>query len=824
MVDSDTTKEVTQAATKRPRALWQWVLGIGLLGCAGVLTAMRYMPRTQEHKTLNVEPKPIRIAADFETRDALPAKRGDFENCNLLIVTFDTTRADRIGCYGNAEIKTPNIDRLAHEGVIFSRVTAPAPITLPSHATIMTGLYPVHHGARANSRFRLADRNETLAEVLESNGFRTAAAVSSFILDSRFGIDQGFDEYDDKMEGLPDKGALAVPDRPADETNEIALEWLRKHAGDRFFLWTHFYDPHHPWHPPEPFASEYKLPYDAEIAFADSQLGELLDLLDELGLTENTLVVFAGDHGEGLGQHDEVTHAFLIYESTIQVPLIIRCGSRLGGRTHIARPVGLVDIMPTVLSLLGIDAPVKMDGVDLTQPPKADGRPLFMESTQALADHGWSSLLGVMEGTTKYIYGPIEELYDLSKDPFEQDDLAARQPDRVAAMKAHLVEFYGDDLTAAGMVQPTEELTAEELAKLRSLGYAGGTGEIPDLVDRPHPKTMMKLLARAYQSRGIEREQGADAAIAYLEELVQEHPDFTVGLERLGVLYARNDKPDQAEEAFAQSLNARPDRVQPVFLLAGLNKNRGKTSEAIELYRQVARRSPQDFGALRALAEMLLERGEYGEAAEYLIRALPVRPRSEDVPDLLVTALSATGRAEEAIGLLNEQLEREPNLPMVRNALARALTGRQQFKEAVAVLREGMKLAPDRRKLGNNLAILLVTCPDEEIRNPHEAIPLVERLCDQTRYQDPRYLNTLSLVYSTVRRIDEAVAVAEKALRIASESDRPEFSKLAPSIGLALETYKQAQRAGVNPMTGRGGATTKPADSKESPEDDSGGE
>jgi arylsulfatase A-like enzyme len=481
----------TKSVERQPRAWWQWVLGIGLIGAAVVIGLISYVPALQlgRRHPPSVPPREIRVAADMKPADVVPASPGELAGSNLLVVTLDTTRADRIGCYGNDEIRTPAVDRLAREGVLFSQAVAPAPTTLPSHASVMTGLYPYHHGARANGLYRLDEEHVTLAETLSGAGYTTGAIVSAFVLDSQFGIDQGFRDFDDDVGGDDDLGAFEMPERAADTTAKRAESWLRTHTEEKFFLWVHFYDPHFPYQAPKPFSDDYAVAYDAEIAFADFQLGRLLAVVDELGLTDNTLVVLAGDHGEGLGQHDEEAHACLIYESTMQVPLIMRCGQRLGGGVHISREVSLVDIAPTVLAMLGVEQPQGLDGVDLTQPDTGP-RPIFLETLQGLADHGWAALLGVREGSMKYIYGPEVELYDLSRDPFEENDLATARPKLTAAMQQRLEDFFGEDLEQAASAGPAQALSPDAIAKLEALGYLRGIGDAASAAAaRPHPST-----------------------------------------------------------------------------------------------------------------------------------------------------------------------------------------------------------------------------------------------------------------------------------------------------------------------------------------------
>ena len=792
---------------RRRRAWWQWVLGIGLLGGAALLAVVNYRPGLWPGSglaTQAVEPRQIRISPQLELSEVVPAAPGALAGSNLLLVTFDTTRADRIGCYGHEAIHTPTLDRLARSGVLFSAALTVAPVTLPSHCSLMTGLYPFHHGTRANSSFRLDEGHRTLAEVLVEAGYVTGAMISAFVLDSRFGLAQGFRTYDDDVgepgEEEDPEDYWRIAERGAGATTDAAEAWLRKHADEKFFLWVHYFDPHLPYEAPQPYADQYDVPYDAEIAFTDAQFGRLLAVLDEVGQTDETLVVVAGDHGEGLGQHGEPSHGFLLYDSTLHVPLIMRCGSKLAGGVHVNRLVSLVDVMPTVLSLLGIPAPEGLDGVDLTQ-PASGSRVVFFEALQGLMDQGWAALLGLREGSTKYIYGPEAELYELSGDPFEEGDLLGQRPQLASTLKQRLQDFYGDDLEKASAAEPTEQLDPEALAKLRGLGYLGGTGAPPPApAQRPHPKEMMPLLSRLHAARMLESTAGRDEMIKALKAFVEDHPDFASGHHFLAVNLLDDGDFEGAEAQFARLLELRPTDPHPLLALGRVKMSQGRLREAAELYRQVLEKLPDHFSTLRQLGGILLRQGEYPEGVEVLARALHIRPRDRTLPDIWTDAMLTVNRQEEAVETLQNLLEADPNLPMVQNALARLLAGMQQYAEAIAVLRDGIEFAPDRHELVNNLAFILVSCPDAEIRSPVEAAVLMERVCDQTGYEHPMYMHTLSMVYAQLMRVDEAIALAQKARQIASTSNRPEFSLLAPGIGASLESYKQAKKAGLHPM------------------------
>ncbi len=736
-----------------------------------------------------IEPRMIQVSADLEPVDAVPAGPGALAGCNLLLVTFDTTRADRIGCYGNDALETPSLDSLAATGILFSNAIAPAPITLPSHASMMTGLYPFHHGARTNGTSRLTDDHVTLAEILSDRGYATAAVVSAVVLGSQFGIDQGFEVFEDETDERDSDRLLLMPQRSADRTTQRARSWLAANAAGPFFLWVHYFDPHFPYEPPQQYLAAHRHPYDGEIAFTDAQLGVLLDLVDELGLNEKTLVVVAGDHGEGLGHHGEATHAALVYGATMHVPFLMRCGGRLGRGVNVERLVSLVDLTPTVLSLLGITVPGGLDGMDLTRPPQGD-RPVYVETLEMLSSMGWAPQLGVYHGTLKYIHGSHQELYDLAADPLESRDLAADRPDAAAAMRQRLTAFYGQDLEGA-IEHAVHQPSAETLAQLQALGYLGSAGaEVPPPELRLDPKDMLPLVLRMYAAIAQYRDQGAGRVIASLESLVAEHPEFVGGYEHLGQLYARSGDLAKAEAAYARRLELCPGNALAMQDLAWIKLTRGHVEEAMELYERVFDRIPDYFSGMSQLGRTLMSQGEYALAAGVITEALQLRPGDRRLPDQFATSMVATGRRRAAIDFLTTLLPADPRLPAVRNALAGLLVEETRYAEAVAILEEGIEREPDQLELINNLAILLAGCPDPGLRRPADAAQMMERVCRLTSDKDPRYLYTLATVYAAMLRLDDAIATAEKARRLATASPDRRYNELAPRIGQGLALYR----------------------------------
>ena len=392
-------------------------------------------------------------------------------------------RADHLGCYGYAKAATPVLDRLAAGGVRFAEAVTVAPETLPAHATLMTGLLPPRTGVRVNAEGRLESRHVTLAEVARARGYETAAFVSAFVLDARFGLDQGFDLYDDRVEAAEGAAfASGTNERSADRTTDAALAWLRKRDPGRPFLaWVHYFDAHFPYDPPEPFARRFAgSPYDGEIAFVDSQLGRLLQGLDERGLRNKTLVVVVGDHGEGLGDHGERTHGILLYRSATRVPLILS-NPRLFPRPEVVdgTVVSIADIAPTLVDLLGVEDPPARDGLSLIATKPDPRRTAYLESIVPYVDFGWAPLFGLRSLRASYVLAPRPECYDLRSDPGERRDLLGlktgqRGPcaGQAQALDRVLARLPPYEPAVAG----ARPLDAETRERLQALGYLGGAG------------------------------------------------------------------------------------------------------------------------------------------------------------------------------------------------------------------------------------------------------------------------------------------------------------------------------------------------------------
>lgn len=570
------------------------------------------------------------------------------EGFNVVLISIDTTRADHLGCYGHPTIQTPHIDRLAMEGTTFTECTTPVPITLPAHSSMMTGTYPFVHRVRDNGAFILHEDNETLAEALSAAGYITAGVVGAAVLNREYGINQGFDDYGDMYSAkgtVPQAGEFPST-RRADEVIDNAIAWLGAKASRKFFLFVHLFDPHYPYEAPEPFAGKYADPYVAEIAYADAQIGRLLRALKEMGLDRRTLIVLTADHGEGRGDHDEETHGCFVYDTTLSVPLILWCPERIPANRRITTQTRIIDIPPTILSFVRVPSPQAVQGASLL-PLIHEGAddpdmPAYAESMYPTYNYGYSHLLALRTGGWKYIHAPSPELYHVSIDPEERQNLAETQPDRVASFRGRLRTLLSGSPVVVGAKDAQVELTQRAVEALRSLGYVGGTGANPAAksddpttlleLSGPDPKDHTEEIRLTGQALHLFEARDFPAVEKILRELIERFPEsqesFTWAHNRLGLaLVAQGKDYGEAIVSYRKSLEIQPEDAATLTNLGVALVKNGDIAEAIEAYESALRIEPDLAQTHFNLALALRSLGKSEEADDHLQRAAELAPQ-----------------------------------------------------------------------------------------------------------------------------------------------------------------------------------------------------
>ncbi|NNE43303.1 MAG: sulfatase-like hydrolase/transferase, partial [Gemmatimonadetes bacterium] len=654
----------------------------------------------------------------------------------LILVTIDTCRADRIGCYGAGGEITPVIDGLAERGVVFEQATAPAPLTLPSHCTILTGLYPDRHTLRDNGVGRLPDGARTLAEILSDAGWRTGAFVSAVPLGSEFGADQGFAAYDDEFSssaaGLVVQSEserevadrLFFEERIASRTVDAAAPWIReaRAADEPYFAWIHFFDPHAVYSPPPAQAARFGAgSYEGEIAFVDEQIGRILE---EIGDLSGVVVAVTADHGESLGDHGEQSHGLFVYESTLRVPWVL-AGPGVPRGTRVADPVSLVDVTPTLLEVLGLPGLDDVDGASRLAAAQGDAAAdadVFGECLLPRLNYNWAGLRSVRRGRWKLIDAPAPELYDLANDPGETRNVAGDHPDQVAQLRAALEAHYarGGELPAeAAGIDPE---VREQLERLGYVGVRAADKELPDDTDlwNPEgrdPKDMVDFFNRFQNVPTMMMDGRNEEAGRTLTELRAEDPQNLKVLERLAMLRRAEERWSDVAALCREILELAPDDARMRKNLAYAQLQLGETEAALDGYRAFVAATPEDPEAWALLGSVLSEAGQHEEALTALRQAAKLAPEDPELRVGVAQAHEEAGDTAAALAEYDRALAQDPSASAALNGKGLLLSHTGRVREAADVLRGGLPGVGEDLDTLNNLAWILA---NERI-DPEEA-------------------------------------------------------------------------------------------------------
>jgi arylsulfatase A-like enzyme/Flp pilus assembly protein TadD len=705
---------------------------------------------------------------------------------NVLLISIDTCRADRIGCYrtdGSLAGATPNIDRIAREGVRFENATSPVPLTLPAHASMLTGTIPPYHGVHDNGEVLSDPANLTLPEILGAEGFATAGVIGSLVLSPRFGIDQGFDHYNPRPEPRSDSDQIL--ERRADDVTRFAVEWLdaRDAPDEPFFLFVHYYDPHQVFDPPEPFRSRFADDaYQGEIAFVDHAIGELLGRLDELGLAESTLVVITADHGEMLGEHGELAHGFFIYESAMRVPLIVKIPGGPAGAV-IGAPAGLVDLVPTVCGLLGIEAPDGLDGVDLAPLIRgypnvaAEPRSLYGEATEP-TKYGCNPLLSVRDGRFKYIDTTRPELYDVESDPGERANLLERDAATAQRLSAQLDARLAER-SRVPATDPDAQVGSDALERLRSLGYVAAGGATDALTIDPardDPKDWIAFHALNGSVPHLLWFRLYDEARRAAEELVRQQPDYYSGHVYLGELALVDGAPDAAVDHFRRAAELQAEASGIRFKLGKALLAASRPAEAIESFGRALELDERNVAARSELALALTTARRYDEAIVQYRRLIEIDPGHVAAHTNLADLLVPQGKVDEALELYRRAVALSDRAEVhKRMAVLLARVGRRD--EAVEAFRRAVEAQPDSVELQATFAAMLLSLDRKE-----EALPHFRRVVE-LEPQSAARRNNLGSVLQMTGRSAEAIEHFRRAVELDPDNVGARFN-LGQSLGL----------------------------------------
>jgi arylsulfatase A-like enzyme/Flp pilus assembly protein TadD len=504
---------------------------------------------------------------------------------NVLLITIDTLRTDRVSAYSPEHLQTPHIDGIASKGVVFTKAYAHNPLTLASHVNILTGTTPLYHGISDNAGYKLEDRFLTIAELLKEKDYSTGAFIGAFPLDSRFGLDQGFDVYDDSYGTRNPLGFFYV-ERRAEKVIEPAVEWMKEQTG-KWFCWIHLFDPHQPYLPPAPYDEKFRDDlYSGEMAYVDDQLGRVFNFLKENNELGETIIVFTADHGEGLGDHGERTHSYFAYNSTIHVPLILYHPELSGKR--IDTNVCHIDIFPTICDVVESRIPDHVQGESLI--PIINGRKkrnssVYFESMSPYLNRGWAPLHGLIEGDLKYIHQPVEEVYDLKKDFHELNNLA--ESSDLKGMKKSLQDLE-ENLGSANQIQRRKSIDSESLAKFRALGYISSSSpqKKSQYTEKDDLKTLLPLQNKVLDGIMLHQAGQTEKAIVLFKQIISESKTFVMAYNNLANIYRETGRTEEAIEVLRDGLNSNNNNVAIMSKMGIILPEANRSQEAIEILKR----------------------------------------------------------------------------------------------------------------------------------------------------------------------------------------------------------------------------------------------
>lgn len=694
-------------------------------------------------------------------------------NFNYIIISVDTLRADRIACYGFSDIKTPTIDMFANRGLKFERCFSQTPLTLPSHTSLLTGTYPTFHGVRDNGGFLVPQEMNTIAELMQQNGYQTSAFVAAYVLDSKWGLDQGFDHYFDNFDLSKYKTiSLGQVQRPGNEVMDEVIPWLEEHKQQKFFTFIHLYDPHTPHDPPSPYSELYpNRPYIGEIAYTDSQIARLWEYLEKNGLEKNTILVFTSDHGESLGEHQEKAHGFFVYQAGVHVPLIfVTPFGHLYGQNR-SSVVSLVDIMPTLLDLAQIPIPDQVQGKSLLPmffSERKNENFSYSETYYPRFHYGWSELKSYQDERFKLILAPKLELYDLSEDPGELNNIVDSQPEEARRLMNLINEFI-DETGKDAYELDYSHMDEESRQKLAALGYIGTFAASSSLEGRRlgDPKEKIVIFNRLSEARELGLEGKSDRAMGMIMEIIEEDPDVIDAYSALGIMYIRDRKLEEAVETFQKVLELKPDDNNAVINIANSLVKLGKMDEAEEFILERLEFHKQDSLVYLSLGNIKNSKKEYDEAIKHFEKCIELNPASASAYAALGGIYITQNDLDQAEIYLKKADGMNTKLQNVHYNFALLLEARGDLSGAMSEYLEELENIPHNFRASYNLSRL------HRIRgDTAKELDYLDKTLESNPGFPLSYFYKARIYLNQGENFDEAIAMVKKGIELEPDEDQ----------------------------------------------------
>jgi len=701
----------------------------------------------------------------FHPKFEIRLDKEKLKNLNIMLITIDTLRWDYVSAYSSGKAQTPILDRLAEEGTLFKTCIAQVPLTLPSHATILSGTYPLGHHVSDNSGFQVPDQLQLISEVLRNHGYLTSAFIGCYVLHRKTGMSQGFDHYADEFDvGGPIFSPESLQKR-ADEVLNEARKWLLNNKDHKYFTWIHLFDPHTPYTPPSPYKEKFPdNPYRGEVEYTDSQLGHFIAFLKEEGLYDNCLIIVTSDHGEGLGDHGEQEHGFFLYESTVRVPLVI-CAPFDFSAKFVKQTVEHVDLVPTILDVLDVPIPEFCQGssfLNLMFHQKRDKSSIAYSETYYPRRHfGWSELKALYWNNWKYIEAPKEELYDLSHDASEANNLVRHKSGEKEKLSREMKRFIQEKSIAALTAAGRKSLDKEEIERLTALGYLTSVVNTAGKLNLPDPKDKIQVVNDLEKAKKYFDIENFDLAIPLIKAVIDSNPGMILAHHLLGNCYFQKEMYAKALENYRFVLTRQPDFIIVTYDVIECLSRMGKIDVALKEAKKFLADYPEDYTLLRKLASLYYSRREYDQALDILNKLYQMNETDPEVLRMIVNVYIIRKDFENARLYVKRSLEINPSLPQAHFLFGQIESAQGNSLKAIDLYKEELALNPQNSQATFYLA--------EELRLSGDysaAILYYRKTIDlDPGFNVPYFVIAKYLLMRDVQ-ITEAIRLCEKGISI----------------------------------------------------------